>query len=161
MGAAITMKVYLLVVHGQPEGKSLLFPRGQYLFGRGDECHIRPNSDWVSRQHCLLRVTSDKVLLRDLGSRNGTLVNGERLVGERPLLHGDMLQVGPLVFQVHLEEPVESDVTKVSRKSKQEETLTAFSETKEVVSFQHGNAPSTLPMEETAAEAELALPPAS
>src|SRR5438094_1243440 len=98
--AAITMNVYLLVVQGRPEGKSLLFPRGEYLFGRGDECHIRPNSDWVSRQHCLLRVTSDQVVLRDLGSRNGTLVNGERVVGERPLAHGDQLQVGPLVFQV-------------------------------------------------------------
>jgi len=155
------MNVYLLVVQGRPEGKTLLFPRGEYLFGRGNECHIRPNSDWVSRQHCLLRVTLEKVSIRDLGSRHGTLVNGERLLGERPLVHGDMLQVGPLVFRVCLEEPVESDVTKVSRKPKQEETLSAFNETKEVVSFQHENAPSTLPMEESAAEAEPALPPVS
>jgi pSer/pThr/pTyr-binding forkhead associated (FHA) protein len=68
------------------------------------ECHIRPNSDWVSRQHCLLRVTPESVHLRDLGSRNGTLVNGTRVTGERQLEHGDQLQVGPLVFQIEFDE---------------------------------------------------------
>src|SRR6201993_772373 len=75
----VVMKVKLLVVHGRPLGKALLFPSGEFVFGRGEECHVRPNSDWVSRQHCLLRVAEDGVHLRDLGSRNGTLVNGARV----------------------------------------------------------------------------------
>lgn len=94
------MSVKLLIIHGRPQGKSLVFPDGEYLFGRGAECHIRPNSEWVSRQHCLLRVTATGSFVRDLGSRNGTLVNGTRVVGEQPLAHGDRLQVGPLVFDV-------------------------------------------------------------
>jgi pSer/pThr/pTyr-binding forkhead associated (FHA) protein len=94
------MRVKLLVVQGKPAGKSLVFPVGEYVFGRGAECHIRPNSDWVSRQHCMLRVTPDAVFVRDLGSRNGTLVNGVRLLGERRLGPGDQLQVGPLVFEL-------------------------------------------------------------
>jgi pSer/pThr/pTyr-binding forkhead associated (FHA) protein len=98
------MNVKLLVVHGRPEGKSFLFPPGEFLFGRGSECHIQPNSDWVSRQHCLLRVELEAVSVRDLGSRNGTLVNGQRVVGERPLNHGDQLQVGPLVFEIRLDD---------------------------------------------------------
>ncbi|HMF11169.1 MAG TPA: FHA domain-containing protein [Gemmataceae bacterium] len=98
------MNVKLLVVHGRPQGKSFLFPPGEFLFGRGSECHIQPNSDWVSRQHCLLRVGPEAVSVRDLGSRNGTLVNGERVVDERPLHHGDQLQVGPLVFEIRLDE---------------------------------------------------------
>jgi pSer/pThr/pTyr-binding forkhead associated (FHA) protein len=98
------MTVKLLVVHGRPEGKCLEFPSGEYVFGRGAECHIRPNSDWVSRQHCMLRVTEDALVVRDLGSRNGTLVNGVRVRGERRLGHGDQLQVGPLVFEVRLED---------------------------------------------------------
>jgi len=102
------MSVRLLVVHGRPQGKSLLFRRGEFVFGRGSECHIRPNSDWVSRQHCMLHVTPDGVRIRDLGSRNGTLVNGTRVVGERPLQHGDQLQVGPLVFEVQLDQPAEA-----------------------------------------------------
>src|SRR5881396_2304717 len=105
------MKMKLLVVRGQPQGKSLLFPCGEFVFGRGSECHIRPNSEWVSRQHCLLRVSADSAFLRDLGSTNGTLVNGHRLIGERPLAHGDLLQIGPLVFAVCLENAAEAEST--------------------------------------------------
>jgi pSer/pThr/pTyr-binding forkhead associated (FHA) protein len=94
------MTIQLIVVQGRPAGRALRFPPGQYYFGRGAECHVRPNSDWVSRQHCLLRVTREGAWLRDLGSRNGTLVNGELLAGERLLAKGDQIQVGPLVFEV-------------------------------------------------------------
>jgi len=97
------MEVKLLVVHGRPQRKSLVFPRGSYVFGRGAECHIRPNSEWVSRQHCQLLVTSEAASIRDLGSRNGTLINGERVMGERGLADGDQIQIGPLVFEVKLE----------------------------------------------------------
>src|SRR5947208_578918 len=97
------MDVEFLVVEGQPRGKALHFPPGEFLFGRGPECHVRPNSDWVSRQHCLLRVTAETASLRDLGSRNGTLVNGVRIVEECNLSHGDLVEVGPLVFEVQLD----------------------------------------------------------
>lgn len=97
------MSVKMLVIQGQPAGKSLHFPSGEYCFGRGTECQVRPNSEWVSRQHCLLRVTATGAFLRDLGSRNGTLVNGELLNEERPLRHGDQVQLGPLVFEIQLE----------------------------------------------------------
>lgn len=93
----------LLVVQGRPPGKRLLFPDGDYYIGRGAECHVRPDSDWVSRQHCLFRVTDGGVFLRDLGSRNGTLVNGRLLSGETRLDHADRIQIGPLVFEVRLE----------------------------------------------------------
>jgi pSer/pThr/pTyr-binding forkhead associated (FHA) protein len=105
------MQVKLVVVRGRPHGKCLLFPRGEFVIGRGHECHIRPNSDWVSRQHCLLRVTAEAVSLRDLGSTNGTLVNGVRVIGERALTHGDQLQVGPMVFEVRLDEPLPTPPT--------------------------------------------------
>jgi pSer/pThr/pTyr-binding forkhead associated (FHA) protein len=54
-----------------------------------------------------LRVTADGAFLRDLGSRNGTLVNGTRLMKERDLQDGDQLQVGPLLFEVQLEDSVD------------------------------------------------------
>jgi pSer/pThr/pTyr-binding forkhead associated (FHA) protein len=104
------MIVKFLVVQGRPKDKAIKFGNGEFLFGRGMECHVRPNSEWVSRQHCLLRVTPDAVFLRDLASRNGTLVNGTLVVEDRLLAHGDLVQVGPLVFEVQLElvRPVKS-----------------------------------------------------
>jgi pSer/pThr/pTyr-binding forkhead associated (FHA) protein len=101
-GQGLAMNVNLVVVHGKPPGKALEFPCGEFVFGRGSECHVRPNSSWVSRQHCILRVTEKTVQLCDLGSTNGTLINGKRLIGERDLAHGDKIQIGPLVFEVRL-----------------------------------------------------------
>src|SRR2546430_3591470 len=97
------MTLQLRVVHGRPNGTHLSFDRGEYLFGRGAECHIRPNSEWVSRQHCLLRVTREAAWIRDLGSPAGTLLNGARLLRELQLAQGDVLEVGPLVFEVCLD----------------------------------------------------------
>ena len=97
------MTIQLIVVQGRPSGRALRFPPGQYYFGRGAECHVRPNSDWVSRQHCQLRVGPGGALLRDLGSRNGTLVNGQLLAPEHALADGDQIQIGPVVFEARLE----------------------------------------------------------
>jgi pSer/pThr/pTyr-binding forkhead associated (FHA) protein len=94
------MNVNLVVIRGKPPGKALDFPCGEFVFGRGSECHVRPNSSWVSREHCILRVSETRAQLCDLGSTNGTLVNGKRLVGERDLTNGDRIQLGPLVFEV-------------------------------------------------------------
>ena len=98
------MKVKLLVVQGRPAGKILTFAPGEYYLGRGDECHVRFNSDWVSRQHCLLRVTGELAVLQDLGSRNGTLVNGRR-VSDCALHDGDLIVAGQtqLRFSVQAE----------------------------------------------------------
>jgi pSer/pThr/pTyr-binding forkhead associated (FHA) protein len=98
------MRAKLLIVAGRPQGQALYFPCGEFVIGRGEECHLRPNSSWVSRQHCMLRVEQNIVHLRDLGSRNGTLVNGARIIGERRLIHGDRVQLGPLVLQLCLED---------------------------------------------------------
>jgi pSer/pThr/pTyr-binding forkhead associated (FHA) protein len=107
------MTVKLCVIKGRPAGKSLALPAGEYFIGRGAECHIRPDSDWVSRQHCRLRVTQDNVFLKDLGSRNGTLVNGVLIGREQQLFHGDQVQLGPLIFQVQFDDspaPAKADV---------------------------------------------------
>src|SRR5262245_39646705 len=101
------MNLKLLVVQGKPPGKTLVFGPGEYYLGRGPECNIRFTSEWISRQHCLLRVGATDVVLRDLGSRNGTLVNGQLVNGERQLAHGEQIQVGPVVFEVHFDAPAE------------------------------------------------------
>lgn len=99
------MDVQMLVVQGKQRGKFLRFPNGEFVFGRGPECHVRPISESISRQHCLLRVGSDGAHIRDLGSTNGTLINGIRVVGDYMLKPGDELQLGPMVLRVVVDEP--------------------------------------------------------
>jgi pSer/pThr/pTyr-binding forkhead associated (FHA) protein len=105
------MRLRMKVVCGKPRGHFLLFPPGEFMIGRGPECDIRPNSDLVSRQHCLLQITKVDATIRDLGSVNGTLVNGQLVIGDRVLGHGDTLQLGPLVLQVVLENEQEIKLT--------------------------------------------------
>lgn len=94
------MQVGLKVIKGKQLGQFVLLAEGEFMFGRGPECEICPNSDLVSRQHCLLQVSHAGAVIRDLGSCNGTLVNGQLVVGDRTLENGDALQLGPVVLEV-------------------------------------------------------------
>jgi predicted component of type VI protein secretion system len=97
------MKVQLIVVKGKPEGKVIPLTGPSFKVGRGEGCHLRPNSELVSREHTEVILTDDRVSVRDLGSRNGTLVNGKTITQERVLKNGDLLQVGPLTFAVDIQ----------------------------------------------------------
>ena len=107
------MGVRMLIVEGRSRGKFLSLPRGEFVFGRGPECHVRPNSPWVSRQHCLVCISPEGVRVRDLGSSHGTLINGTRVVGEQALQVGDQLQVGPLVLQL-VNDPAGEEAVSIS-----------------------------------------------
>jgi pSer/pThr/pTyr-binding forkhead associated (FHA) protein len=96
------MAVSLRVVRGRLCGIPLDFPDGEFVLGGGPECAVRVSGDLISRQHCLLRIRGHDVHVRDLGSTNGTLVNGTLIVEECALSHCDTLQLGPLVLQLVL-----------------------------------------------------------
>lgn len=98
------MDVKLKVLAGSNAGAELPIPAPKFFIGRAEDCQLRPKSDMISRHHCVLMIESDAVVVRDLGSRNGTFVNNERVSGETPLKHGDRLRVGPLEFELHCAE---------------------------------------------------------
>jgi len=74
----------------------------RFLIGRSESCQLRSRNPLVSRQHAAIEDDGDAVLLRDLGSRNGTLRNGRPVSGPVPLRDGDRIQVGPLAFTVSI-----------------------------------------------------------
>lgn len=101
------MDVTLKVISGTNIGQELAVPAPRFFIGRAEDCQLRPKSDLISRHHCVLLVDNESFAVRDLGSRNGTFVNDERVMGERELKAGDRLKVGALEFVVHLaEKPV-------------------------------------------------------
>lgn len=63
------------------------------LLGRGEEADVYIPDRLVSRTHCLIRRVGDEVVLRDLGSRHGTFVNGLR-VSQKSLAVGDEIWMG-------------------------------------------------------------------
>lgn len=68
--------------------------RGEYILGRSPYCSIVVSNALASRQHCAVRLSANGLTIVDLGSRNGTSVNGERLREERTLQPGDIIRVG-------------------------------------------------------------------
>ena len=75
------------------------------VVGRQTDCGLCLPAPTVSRRHCELRLHDGQVWVQDLGSRNGTRLNGEPLTAGRRLEDGDRLELAGLPFRVHLAEP--------------------------------------------------------
>lgn len=67
---------------GPDAGRSLDLTRGRHVIGRGDAASLRPEDEALSREHLALEVDRDGVVVRDLGTTNGTLVEGEPVPGD-------------------------------------------------------------------------------
>src|SRR3954451_23863966 len=74
------------------------------LIGRHPECDVRIDLAKISRRHCCLALAYDRVMIRDLGSRNGLRVNG-LLVEEAQLRGGDEIAIGPILYRLEVEAP--------------------------------------------------------
>ena len=71
---------------------------GENILGRVDEAAAWMDSPSVSRRHARIVITGDDALIEDLGSRNGTFVQGERVAAPRPLHDGDEIRLGSVVL---------------------------------------------------------------
>jgi DNA-binding winged helix-turn-helix (wHTH) protein len=75
-------------------GRTVPLSEGRHMVGRDPAAAIRLDSTEVSRRHAIVTVRAGVATITDLGSRNGTFVNGERLAGTRELRHGDEMLLG-------------------------------------------------------------------
>jgi pSer/pThr/pTyr-binding forkhead associated (FHA) protein len=97
------MDVKLVVASGSRTGQAISINLPKFFIGRADDCHLKPKSELISRYHCaILTEEGGYVAVRDMKSKNGIFVNGERVVGEKEVKTGDKFVVGPLefVFQI-------------------------------------------------------------
>jgi pSer/pThr/pTyr-binding forkhead associated (FHA) protein len=113
MSGTVTLKVK----HGGYNNKEVVFDAPARCFvGRAGVCQLHVPNASVSRLHCLLDIDPPAIHIRDLGSRNGTFVNGE-LIGKRDVTHtpeessleeqreftlhsGDLVELGNLILEV-------------------------------------------------------------
>lgn len=97
------MQVTLRVLSGPHAGRSFTFDQhSTFLIGRSDAAQLcLPEDRFFSRNHCLLEIAPPRCFLRDLGSTNGTYVNGQK-VQEAFLSNGDHIQGGQTVLAVEV-----------------------------------------------------------
>ena len=125
---------------GVNAGRVHMLRIGSHVIGRDPAATIQLASTDVSRQHALLEVASDAITISDLGSKNGTLVNGSRIQGPTPLRKGDQIKLGDhlVTVQFGLEEEPEEDFQAVgtrvfSLRTLQEGVMRAPSSAEELV----------------------------
>ena len=102
---AFAMVTKLVVASGKSAGRTISIKRAKLLIGRAEECDVRPLSEEVSRRHAAVIVGPADVWVEDLGSRNGTFVNGNRIEAKTKLADGDMIRVGSLELRVSCTSP--------------------------------------------------------
>jgi pSer/pThr/pTyr-binding forkhead associated (FHA) protein len=119
-GCNVSAQVILTATQGPLQGQEFTFDRALCVVGRSHSCRLQTPQDdvAVSRRHCLLDIDAPTVQVQDLGSLNGTYVNGV-LIGQRDkrlkadevflvaqrrydLRDGDDLRVGGNTFHVHI-----------------------------------------------------------
>jgi pSer/pThr/pTyr-binding forkhead associated (FHA) protein len=108
-------RVRLIETGATPEEtREVAVTETEFLIGRGADCDLRLPVAAISRHHCIIRVGGDEVSVIDLGSSNGTFVNGQRVRSQAILHGGDQLQLGPCHFLVRLGEAGEAEQAKAA-----------------------------------------------
>lgn len=123
------MDIQLVVASGSKMGQAIPITGSKFIIGRADDCHLKPRSELISRYHCAIISEEGYVAIRDLGSKNGVFLNGEKVGLESELKNGDKLSIGPLEFVVHIAVTMKS-----TKKPKVESVQDAVARTAEIQS---------------------------
>ncbi len=97
---------HLIVLYPQNDFTQIPLERGTVVLGRGQDADIRFEDELVSRRHCALSFDGSSVTVEDLGSTNGTFVDGN-FVHKQILDSDNRLQIGKMVLKVAYKDPSE------------------------------------------------------
>jgi pSer/pThr/pTyr-binding forkhead associated (FHA) protein len=93
------MDVALVMFMENGERRDFPLTKPRIVIGRNTECDLQLSLGVISRRHCELLLKNNHVLVRDLGSSNGTYVSNKR-IQEAPVGAGETLMIGPVIFTV-------------------------------------------------------------
>lgn len=107
-GSARRLRAYLVMLTGSTPGKIFALKRQDYIVGRDQEADLCLKDEGLSRQHARIRSQGGRHVLEDLGSTNGTFVNGNRMTTPVVLSDGDRFQIGvSSIFKYALQDEIE------------------------------------------------------
>ena len=85
--------------------------KSPFIVGRRTDSSLTISSPTISNQHAEFSLKNDSLIVRDLGSTNGTFVNGVRIEGDFEVMHGDLVQFAQVVFRASVETAKRSSKT--------------------------------------------------
>lgn len=89
----------LVAVGGTLRGKEYILNEGFNNIGRGSECEVQIENDGISKNHLKISVNGDTCFAEDLGSSNGTIINGQ-IIKKKTLVNGDKIALPGVIFQL-------------------------------------------------------------
>lgn len=99
--------VLLVFLEGENQGSEIrVHPPRELTIGRSEECDIFLSEKKISRKHCKIIVEAGQVVLDDLGSTNGTLLNRKQAKDRNELHNDDLIQVGTSLIKISIEQQV-------------------------------------------------------
>ena len=104
------MPAKLVIIAGPNQGQVYPLTDGlKITIGRGDGANIKLMDSSVSRAHCSVEYSLKSTLLRDVGSKSGTKVNGKQIGSEQALVDGDIIYVGGSQMRFDVDLPSHED----------------------------------------------------
>lgn len=95
------VKLWLII-----ERRQIPLMEGVNVIGRGPDAAIQIDSPGVSRHHARILVANDEAILEDLGSKNGTDLNGSRITTSRRVCNRDEIRLGTIVLTFRISSPI-------------------------------------------------------
>jgi phosphoserine phosphatase RsbU/P len=92
---------FLRAINGPEPGRTYLLDREHAIMGRHPDCDVVLDEGAVSRQHARITAVNNEFFVEDLGSRNGTVVNGQTIRERRRLYNNDQVKICDLLFSFH------------------------------------------------------------
>ncbi len=105
--------IQMVMRTGPTPGKAFPLSKAEIIIGRDVACDIVVNDAEISRRHAKLTMQGNGYVLEDLGSTNGTFVDGQRLMGPHPLQPGDLVLLGENVSMSYEAVLLDADATVV------------------------------------------------
>ena len=117
----MTSQTFQLVMRAGPNpGKAFTLSKGEIVIGRDVNADVVVNTAEVSRRHARLLLDAGVYIIEDLGSTNGTFVNGQRLNSPMPLRTGDVVMLGEAATLVYEASQFDPNATMISPASGQD-----------------------------------------
>src|SRR5687767_3344312 len=92
------MGFQLTIAQGKEAGREFVFEQPSVVIGRSTDCDVVLYDPGVSRRHARIFAEGAGFYVEDMGSSNGTKVNGQLIKAKQSLSDGDAVTLGPVIF---------------------------------------------------------------
>jgi pSer/pThr/pTyr-binding forkhead associated (FHA) protein len=89
-----------MIFQGSQAGLSAELAGGMIMIGRGADCQLILDDDYVSTRHARVVATPNGVYVEDLGSTNGSYVNGQRITSPTTITLADSVRIGKTMLRL-------------------------------------------------------------